>query len=45
MSGEVSVVVLAGGEGRRIGGAKPLRLLAGERLVDRALHQARKCTD
>jgi molybdenum cofactor guanylyltransferase len=30
------VVILAGGEGRRIGGAKPLRTLGGERLIDRA---------
>lgn len=41
----VAVVVLAGGEGRRIGGAKPLRTLAGERLIDRALRQAREWSD
>lgn len=35
------VVVLAGGEGRRIGGGKPLRRLGEERLIDRALGQAR----
>jgi len=39
---QVAAVVLAGGEGRRIGGGKPLRLLGGERLVDRALAQARR---
>lgn len=32
----LAVVVLAGGEGRRIGGGKPLRSFAGERLIDRA---------
>lgn len=37
---DVAAVVLAGGEGSRIGGAKPLRLLAGKRLIDRALDQA-----
>jgi molybdopterin-guanine dinucleotide biosynthesis protein A len=36
-----SVVVLAGGEGSRIGGAKPFRLLGGRRLIDRALDLAR----
>lgn len=42
MSSEVAVVILAGGEGRRIGGGKPLLLLGGERLIDRALRQARR---
>lgn len=37
----VAVVVLAGGEGSRIGGNKPIRRLAGERLIDRALRAAR----
>lgn len=32
----VAVVILAGGEGGRIGGRKPLRLLGGKRLIDRA---------
>lgn len=45
MSGGVAVVVLAGGEGRRIGGHKPLLMLAGERLIDRALRQARTWSD
>lgn len=40
MSNGVAVVILAGGEGSRIGGAKPLRMLAGERLIDRALRWA-----
>lgn len=31
---KLSVVVLAGGEGRRIGGKKPQRLLAGKALVE-----------
>lgn len=33
----VAVVVLAGGEGTRIGGDKPLRRLGGRRLIDHAL--------
>jgi molybdopterin-guanine dinucleotide biosynthesis protein A len=45
MSAEVAVVILAGGEGSRIGGSKPLRLLAGERLIDRALRIARGWSD
>ena len=39
------VVILAGGEGQRMGGAKPLRMLGGERLVDRALRMARTWSD
>lgn len=39
------VIVLAGGEGRRIGGGKPLKTLHGERLIDRALHIARRWSD
>ena len=34
-------VVLAGGAGRRMGGAKPERLFNGERLIDVALRSAR----
>lgn len=30
------MVILAGGEGSRIGGGKPLRLLGGKRMIDRA---------
>ena len=33
----IAVVILAGGEGRRIGGSKPLRTLAGKTLLDHAL--------
>ncbi len=40
MSTDVAVVILAGGEGARIGGGKPLRSLGGKRLIDRALEQA-----
>jgi len=32
MSTDVAIVILAGGEGSRIGGGKPLIELAGERL-------------
>lgn len=45
MSQNRAVVILAGGQGRRIGGAKPLQLLGGERLIDRALGQARQWSD
>jgi molybdopterin-guanine dinucleotide biosynthesis protein A len=41
MSRDLAVVILAGGEGTRIGGGKPLRLLGGKRLIDGALRQAR----
>ena len=40
MTAEVAVVILAGGEGSRMGGAKPLRSLGGRRLIDHALAQA-----
>lgn len=39
------MVILAGGEGRRIGGGKPLRELRGERLIDRAVRTARLWSD
>lgn len=39
------IVILAGGEGRRIGGNKPARLLAGQSLIDRALARARTWSD
>jgi molybdopterin-guanine dinucleotide biosynthesis protein A len=39
------IVILAGGEGRRIGGGKPLRMLGGETLLDRALAIARRWSD
>jgi len=35
------IVILAGGAGRRMGGGKPLRMLGGETLLDRALRIAR----
>jgi molybdopterin-guanine dinucleotide biosynthesis protein A len=38
---DTAVVILAGGEGRRIGGGKPLRRLAGVPLIEHALRQAR----
>ena len=41
----LAVVILAGGELRRIGGAKPLRTLGGRTLLDRALEQARGWSD
>jgi molybdopterin-guanine dinucleotide biosynthesis protein A len=40
-----ATVVLAGGEGRRIGGAKPLLQLGGETLIARALGTARTWSD
>jgi molybdopterin-guanine dinucleotide biosynthesis protein A len=39
------IVILAGGEGRRIGGGKPQRLLGGETLLARALARARGWSD
>ena len=45
MSGPIAVVVLAGGQGNRIGGHKPQRMLAGERLIDRAVRQSRRWSD
>ena len=41
MRAELTAVVLAGGPGSRLGGGKPWRTLAGRRLVDLALEQAR----
>ena len=45
MSADVAVVILAGGEGVRIGGAKPLRLLGGQRLIERAIEHARRWSE
>jgi molybdopterin-guanine dinucleotide biosynthesis protein A len=45
VSSEVAVVILAGGEGSRIGGGKPLKELAGKRLIDRAIELARGWSD
>lgn len=39
---EIATLVLAGGDGRRIGGAKSQRLLNGRRLLDFALDAARR---
>jgi molybdopterin-guanine dinucleotide biosynthesis protein A len=41
----VAVLILAGGEGSRIGGGKPLRLLGGRSLLERAIEQARRWSD
>lgn len=40
-----AIVILAGGEGRRIGGAKPLRRLGGRTLLARAVERARGWSD
>ena len=42
---KIAAVILAGGEGRRIGGGKPLRMLGGMTLLERALRQARQWSD
>ena len=42
MKNDVAVVILAGGEGSRIGGDKPLRRLGGERLIDQAMRHGRR---
>lgn len=39
------IVILAGGDGRRIGGDKPQRLLFGESLIDRSIRIARQWSD
>lgn len=39
------IVIAAGGDGARIGGAKPARLLGGMRLIDRAVDWARRHSD
>jgi molybdopterin-guanine dinucleotide biosynthesis protein A len=39
------VAILAGGEGRRMGGGKPTRTLGGQRLIDRAVGLARQWSD
>jgi molybdopterin-guanine dinucleotide biosynthesis protein A len=40
-----AVVILAGGDGRRIGGGKPLRRLGGRTLLERAIERARSWSD
>lgn len=41
----VPIVILAGGEGRRMGGGKPLRMLGGRSLIDRAIEQAQRSSN
>lgn len=41
----IAVVILAGGEGSRIGGDKPARTLGGNTLLDRAVEFARGLSD
>ena len=41
---KIAVVILAGGEGRRMGGNKPLRMLGGVSLLDRAIAYANRLT-
>lgn len=43
--GDLAAIVLAGGEGSRIGGCKPLLRVGGERLIDRAVRLARTYSD
>lgn len=40
-----AVLILAGGSGSRMGGGKPLRLLAGKTLLNRAIERARTWSD
>jgi molybdenum cofactor guanylyltransferase len=42
---KIAVVILAGGEGRRIGGDKPQRVLGGRRLINFAEALARQWSD
>lgn len=39
------IVIAAGGDGRRMGGDKPLRLLNGQRLIDRMVEWAKGHSD
>lgn len=41
----LAVVILSGGEGRRIGGGKPARRLGNARLIDSAVEQGRSWSD
>lgn len=41
----IAVLILAGGEGSRMGGGKPLRPLGGRTLLDRAIEKARAWSD
>lgn len=45
MNSDVALVILAGGQGARIGGGKPLRLIGGKSMIDRALVKARQWSD
>lgn len=40
-----AIVIAAGGDGSRMGGSKPQRLLAGRRLIDHAVDWARQHSD
>lgn len=42
---QITIVILAGGEGSRMGGGKPLRRFAGETLIERALRTAAGWSD
>lgn len=42
---KIAAVILAGGEGSRIGGDKPMRLLGGTTLLDRAIDYASGLSD
>ena len=41
----LAVIILAGGEGRRLGGGKPLRMLGAATLLDRAIEKALRWSD
>ncbi len=41
----IAIAILAGGKGSRIGGGKPELRLAGRKLIDRAIEQARGWSD
>ena len=42
---DIPIVIAAGGNGKRMGGNKPERMLAGKRLIDHALSIATKMSD
>lgn len=45
MRPDIPIIIAAGGDGSRLGGNKPERLLGGTRLIDHALRQARIWSD
>lgn len=45
LNADIAVLILAGGDGRRLGGSKPARVLGGRTLLEHALQQAQQWSD